>query len=107
MSLDAQGVRVQAAQLQVHAKLDVLSAQTLGVSSRGAPELREFRHQAQLATPGARPWGRLRYRLLPDDSAAAQAWDGLAHTTGADALSPMLHTDQEAQWQGEADFEHL
>lgn len=109
LRLDDQGVRVQAAQLQVHARLDVHSEQPVGVGSRGAPDLQDFGLQARLATPGASHWGGLHYRLVPEPGAADAAM-ALAHTTAVGAqgaLSPWLHTAQESQWRAELDFEPL
>ena len=106
LRLDQQGACLQAGQLQVHAALSVHPAQPLGVGARGAPELREFSRQARLATPGAACWAGLHYRLVPGPG-AADACSTLAHRTAGAALSPALHTAQEAQWTTELEFEPL
>ncbi len=106
LRLDQQGVRLQAAQLQVHAELSVHPAQPQGLGARGMPDAQEFSRQARLDTPGAARWAGLRYRLVPEPG-AADAWPAMAHSTTSAALSPPLHTAQEAQWHAELEFEPL
>ena len=107
LRLDARGVCVQAEQLQVHARLDLSSPRTLGVGARGEPELQEFMGRMELTTPAARRWGGLRYRLLPEQAQAADPWEGQLHTTPESALTPEMHTEQEARWLGELELDHL
>ena len=106
LHLDSQGVRLQATQFQVHARLDVLPAQTLGVGTRGTPELQQFTRQARLLTPGAAQWGGLRYRLVPDQG-AADAPNSLGYVTAGAALSPSLQTEQETRWRTRMAYEAL